>query len=84
MFKIILSLFGFLSYVSVYAEVIIQGPQQTPPTPNAIGPPGGSGGPWTPGSQASPIDNYAIYLIVLAIIVAIVYFAMNKYKKSLI
>lgn len=84
MFKIILSLFGFLSYVSVYAEVIIQGPQQTPPTPNAIGPPGGSGGPWTPGAQASPIDNYTIYLIGLAIVVAIVYFAMNKYKKSLI
>lgn len=45
----------------------------TPPTP-------GQGG----GTQATPIDEYTIYLIGFAIAVAVVYFAMNKYKKSLI
>lgn len=36
------------------------------------------------GTQATPIDQYTIYLIRFAIAVAVVYFAMNKYKKSLI
>ncbi|MFV0178482.1 hypothetical protein OBK28_02725 [Empedobacter falsenii] len=46
---------------------------ETPPTP-------GEG----TGSPATPIDEYTIYLIGFAIAVAVVYFAMNKYKKSLI
>lgn len=46
---------------------------ETPPTP-------GQGS----GTQATPIDQYTIYLIGFAIAVAVVYFAMNKYKKSLI
>lgn len=49
---------------------------------------GGGGTPPTPGqglgNQATPIDEYTIYLIGFAIAVAVVYFAMNKYKKSLI
>lgn len=48
----------------------------TPPTPS--GPGQGLG------NQATPIDEYTIYLIGFAIAVAVVYFAMNKYKKSLI
>ncbi|MFV0155622.1 hypothetical protein OBK27_04545 [Empedobacter falsenii] len=46
----------------------------TPPTPPGQG----------TGSPATPIDEYTIYLIGFAIAVAVVYFAMNKYKKSLI
>lgn len=46
---------------------------ETPPTP-------GQGS----GTQATPIDQYTIYLIGFAIAVVVVYFAMNKYKKSLI
>ncbi|MFV0200191.1 hypothetical protein OBJ99_04950 [Empedobacter falsenii] len=49
---------------------------------------GGGGTPPTPGqglgNPATPIDQYTIYLIRFAIAVAVVYFAMNKYKKSLI
>lgn len=49
---------------------------------------GGGGTPPTPGqgtgSPATSIDEYTIYLIGFAIAVAVVYFAMNKYKKSLI
>ena len=52
---------------------------ETPPTPGTPGTPGqGTGNP------ATPIDEYTIYLIGFAIAVAVVYFAINKYKKSLI
>ena len=49
---------------------------------------GGGGNPPTPGqgtgSQATPIDDYTIYLIGFAILIAVTYFAVKKYKKSLI
>lgn len=50
---------------------------------------GGGGTPPTPpgqgtGNPATPIDEYTIYLIGFALAVAFLYFAMNKYKKSLI
>lgn len=59
-----------------YADCL-PGDDECPPTP---GDPNTGG----PGSQATPIDEYTIYLIGFAIAVAVVYFAMNKYKKSLI
>lgn len=47
---------------------------QTPPTP-----PGG--GPWTPGAQATPINEYTIVLIVAGIVIASgLYFYKNKYQ----
>lgn len=45
-----------------------------PPTPPGQG----------TGSQATPIDDYTIYLIGFAILIAVTYFAVKKYKKSLI
>ncbi|WP_334125940.1 hypothetical protein [Empedobacter brevis] len=36
------------------------------------------------GTLKTPIDEYTIYLIGLAIMLALVYFTINKYKKSLI
>ncbi|MDM1297938.1 hypothetical protein HXZ94_05435 [Empedobacter falsenii] len=44
----------------------------------------GSGSIGTPGAQASPIDEYTIYLVGFAILMAVTYFAVKKYKKSLI
>ena len=49
-----------------------------PPTPGGNTPGQGTGG------QATPIDDYTIYLIGFAILIAITYFAVKKYKKSLI
>ncbi|MFV0216464.1 hypothetical protein OBK16_03685 [Empedobacter falsenii] len=54
---------------------------QTPPQP-PVG--GGSGDINTPGAPSTPIDEYTIYLIGFAIALAVVFFAVNKYKKSLI
>ncbi|MDH1602023.1 hypothetical protein [Empedobacter sp. GD03739] len=53
-----------------------------PPTPGTPG-----GGPWTSGAldePTTPIDEYTIYLIGLAVLIGVAYFAVKKYKKSLI
>jgi hypothetical protein len=38
----------------------------------------------TPGAYQTPIDDYSIYLIGIALMVGVGYFIINKYKKSLI
>ena len=72
----ILSIFILYSY-SVAQQVV------TPPQPSAQA----AGGPWTTGEMdpaTTPIDDYSIYLIGIALMVGVGYFIINKYKKSLI
>lgn len=78
MLKKYLSLFSiFILYNFILAQAV------TPPQPQV----NAAGGPWTPGDlddPTTPIDEYTIYLIGLAIVIAIVYYAINERKKSLI
>ena len=78
MLKKILSFILLTIYTYSYADnVIVPEPCLTPDC-------GGHGSNGTPGAQATPIDDYTIYLIGFAIIIAVTYFAVKKYKKSLI
>ncbi len=76
-FRLLLTLFIFNVFaLTTYAQGCdpLLDPDCGPPPPDTN----------TPGNPATPIDEYTIYLIGFAIAVAVVYFAMNKYKKSLI
>lgn len=77
MLKKYLSLFSiFILYSFILAQAV------TPPPPQAT-----SGGIFTPGAPdpaTTPIDEYTIYLVGFAILIAVSYFAVKKYKKSLI
>lgn len=54
---------------------------EDPPAPITMkGGPGGGGGGVTPGAPSSPIDMY-VYILAIAAIVMIVYFA-KKYKTQ--
>lgn len=63
----------FLFVFSIFGYSQMEGCDTCPPNPNE-----------GDGTHTTPIDEYTIYLIGFAIAVAVVYFAMNKYKKSLI
>ncbi|WP_298774819.1 hypothetical protein [uncultured Empedobacter sp.] len=75
-FRLLLTLFIFNVFaLTIYAQDCDpDDPDCGPPPPDTN----------APGNPATPIDEYTIYLIGFAIAVAVVYFAMNKYKKSLI
>ena len=63
--------------LSLYAQPCDPADPDCVPTPEI---PGTNG----PGSQATPIDDYTIYLIGFAILIGVAYFSVKKYKKSLI
>ena len=70
-FYLLVLFFSFVSTVNAEWDCI-------PPTPGGNTPGQGTG------SQATPIDDYTIYLIGFAILIAVTYYAVKKYKKSLI
>ena len=73
MYKYLLSFLLLLIFTTAFSQVVV------PPPPT-----GGAGNTGTPGAQATPIDEYTIYLIGIAVLIAVAYFTVKKFKKSLI